>query len=470
MAPPITKFDRAHELQRRLHDLIPGGGHTYSRGEDQFPYNSPQVLVRASGAYCWDVDGNRFLDWAMGNRVYVLGHAYPAVDQAVRRQIELGVNFTRPCLLEYELAEYLVDLLPCAEMVKFGKNGSDVTSAAVRLARAYTGRKYVAYCVQQPFFSAHDWFIGATVMNSGVPREIAELTVSFPYNDVAGVEEVLGRYRGEIAALILEPVKNDEPRDGYLDALRKITEREGIVLIFDEMISGVRFDLRGAHHRYGVCPDLATFGKAIANGYSFSLLAGKRELMQLGGLHHEYERVFLLSQTHGAELTGLAACKATLEECEGVDVTEHIWTLGQKLVQGIRGIAKTVGVSSHIRVVGFDCNPQILCTSADGAYWPALHTSFHEELIARGVLIPWTTITWSHGDDELEQTFEAFFHAAEKVARVLAGESVEESFAGEAVKPVFRSFNRCAQSRCGRVDASAPRLDCCEASETSASG
>src|SRR6266849_6437804 len=354
MRERIDTFARGLELSERLHAVVPGGSHTYSKGEDQFPSRSPRMMARADGAYCWDVDGNRYVDWGMGNRVIALGHNHPVVNRAVKQQIDRGLNFTRPGILELELAEYLVDLWPSAEMVKFGKNGSDVTTAAVKLARAATGRKLVAYCRDHPFFSIHDWFIGTTAMSSGVP---------------------------------------DEPHDGYLEGLRALTEREGTVLIFDEMISAIRFDLRGAHHRYGVYPDLATWGKAIGNGFSVSVLAGKREIMELGGLRHDAERVFLLSQTHGSETVGLAAARATLAECERVDVTSHIWEIGAKLVAGVGAVAQEEDVAEHLRMIGFDCNPQLLCTHDDGSYWPELHTSFHEEAIAHGVLIPWTTIT-----------------------------------------------------------------------------
>ncbi|MGH8671121.1 MAG: aminotransferase class III-fold pyridoxal phosphate-dependent enzyme, partial [Burkholderiales bacterium] len=169
MSGPITDFTRSQEIQCKLHDLVPGGSHTYSKGEDQFPFLSPQIMARADGAYCWDMDGNRFIDWAMGNRVIILGHNYPAVNEAVIKQMALGLNYTRPGILEYELAEYLLDLWHWADMVKFGKNGSDVTTAAVKLARAYTGRKYFACCGDHPFFAIHDWFIGATPMNAGIP-------------------------------------------------------------------------------------------------------------------------------------------------------------------------------------------------------------------------------------------------------------------------------------------------------------
>ena len=438
---PADRFTLGAELSDRLHELVPGGSHTYSKGDDQFPARSPRLMARASGAYCWDVDGNRFLDWAMGNRVMVLGHANEAVNDAVKRQLDLGVNFTRPGILEYELAEFLVDLWPVAEMVKFGKNGSDVTTAAVKLARAATGRRYVACCSDHPFFSIHDWFIGTTKMRSGVLPEGHASTLTFPYNDLDAVRELFATHPGEIACLILEPVKNDEPHEGYLEGLRELTEREGAVLIFDEMISGIRFDLRGAHHRYGVYPDLATFGKAIGNGYSISVLAGRRELMELGGIRHDRERVFLLSQTHGSETVGLAACLATLGERERLDVTTHIWELGARLVAGVRAIAAEEGVAEHLRMIGFDCNPQLLCTHADGSYWPELHTSFHEEAIGRGVLMPWTSITLAHGSDELDQTFDAVRAGARKIRGALAGGAVDTSFDGPPVLPVFRRFN-----------------------------
>jgi glutamate-1-semialdehyde 2,1-aminomutase len=458
---PIQNFARSYELNEKFHRLVPGGSHTYSKGEDQFPWRGPKLMARAQGAYTWDVDDNKYIDWAMGNRVIILGHNYPAVNDAVKRQIDLGLNFTRPGILEYELAEYLVDLLPVAEMVKFGKNGSDVTTAAVKLARAYTGRKYIARCVDHPFFSIHDWFVGTTAMNAGIPDEVSRLTLAFRYNDLQSLRDLFDRYPEQIAGVILEPVKDDEPRDNFLQELRALTAREGSVLIFDEMISGMRFDIRGAHHMWGVYPDLATYGKAIANGYSFSLLAGKRDLMEAGGLRHDKRRVFLLSQTHSSETVGLAACRATLEECRRVDIGRHIWGLGKTLVAGFREAADHEGVSKFIRVIGFDCNPQIVCTHEDGTDWPALDASFHEEVISHGVLIPWTSITYSHRDPEVEQTLDAIRHGMRKVRRAIDSGTVEQSFEGAPPKPVFRTFNCCRKSRCGRLYPDEPQLDCC---------
>ena len=465
MPCPIDNFAQSYEMNEKLHRLIPGGSHTYSKGEDQFPWRGPKVMARAQGAYTWDVDGNRYIDWGMGNRVIILGHSYPAVNEAVKRQIDLGTNFTRPGILEYELAEYLVDLLPVAEMVKFGKNGSDVTTAAVKLARAYTGRKYIAQCADHPFYSIHDWFIGTTTMNAGVLDEVARLTLPFRYNDLGSLRALFDQYPGQIAAIILEPVKNDAPQHNFLQELRALATREGAVLIFDEMISGMKFDIRGAHHLWGVYPDVATYGKAISNGYSFSLLAGKRDIMEAGGLRHGKERVFLLSQTHGSETTGLAACRATLDECRRVDISAHVWGYGKRLVEGVRSAAERERVSlPYVQIIGFDCNPQIICArGATAANWPALSASFHEEVIAHGVLIPWTTITYSHGDEELDRTLEAIVAGMRKVRRAIETETVDESFEGEAPKPVFRPFNRCQQARCGRLHPDAPQLDCCRA-------
>ncbi|HTY43383.1 MAG TPA: glutamate-1-semialdehyde 2,1-aminomutase [Thermoanaerobaculia bacterium] len=457
---PVGKFDKGRAMAERFESLVPGGSHTYSRGRDQFPFLSPQIVAGARGAYFWDPDGNRFLDWAMGVRAVILGHAYPAVDEAVKAQIDKGVHYTRPGVAECELAEFLVDLLPVAEMVKFAKNGSDVTTAAVKLARAYTGRPYVAYCAEHPFFSIHDWFIGTTPANGGIPDEAYRHTLRFSYNDLGSVEALFAEHPGKIAALILEPVKSDAPAAGFLEGLRAITQREGAVLIFDEMISGMRFDIRGAHHRWGVYPDLATYGKAMSNGYSFSLLAGKRDLMELGGLRHDRRRVFLLSQTHGPETTGLAACRATLEECLRVDINRHIDTIGGRLVEGFRSLAAAEGVADHVRVTGFDCNPHILCTRRTGEYWPELHTAFHEEVISHGVVIPWISITYSHGDEELARTFDAVREGMRRVRRAI-DEAPGPRFTGEAVKPVFRPFNRCRQAVCGRLNPSAPQLDCC---------
>ncbi|BFO16099.1 hypothetical protein SHKM778_24870 [Streptomyces sp. KM77-8] len=301
---------RSREANERLNALIPGGAHTYAKGDDQYPEHLAPVISHGRGAHVWDVDGNRYVEYGSGLRSVSLGHAHPRVTEAVRRELDRGGNFVRPSFVEVEAAERFLATVPTAEMVKFAKNGSDATTAAVRLARAATGRPRVALCADHPFFSADDWFIGTTPMSDGIPSQTAELTLSFPYGDLAATEELLTRYHGEIACVVLEPATHTEPPPGYLAGLRALADRHGCVLVFDEMITGFRWSEAGAQSLYGVVPDLSTFGKALGNGFAVSALAGRRDLMERGGLRHPGDRVFLLSTTHGAETHALAAAMA----------------------------------------------------------------------------------------------------------------------------------------------------------------
>jgi len=456
------KYKKSFEINEKIHNLIPAGSHTYSKGEDQFPYNSPKIMSHAKGAYSWDIDGNRFLDWAMGNRVFILGHAFDEVDDFVIETIRRGTNFTRPSIVEYEVAEYLLGEFDKFDMIKFGKNGSDVTTASIKLSRAYTKRDYILVCGDHPFFSIHDWFIGSTAMNSGTLKSERGYTIKFAYNDIESVERAFEEYKDNIACVILEPVKNDSPyfnekkedysrdtlireetnsKNNFLHYLREKCDREGSILIFDEMISGMRFDIKGAHSLYGVYPDLATFGKSISNGYSCSFLVGKRDIMELGGLRHNRERVFLLSQTHGSETVGLSATLATFKACKKYDVSNHVWSIGKVLKESLNGVIKRYGLEDYIRVIGFDANPQIVCTTKSGEFYPELHTLLHQYLIEGGILIPWITITYSHTKEHVDKTLEEFEKSLKKLKVSIENNRVRDDLIGEPIKPVFRRYN-----------------------------
>src|SRR5262245_10722311 len=305
--------EKSLELAKRFTATIPGGSHTYAKGNDQYPEGLAPYLVRGKGCHVWDVDGNEYIEYGMGMRAVTLGHAYSPVVQAAQRQMNLGTNFTRPATIELECAETLLSLIPGGEMAKFAKNGSDVTTAAVKLARAYTARDMVAICAEHPFFSTDDWFIGTTPVSAGIPKVVADLTVAFHYNDIAGVKALFERYPERIACLVLEPATHQEPMNGFLHETQRLCRQHGALLIFDEMITGFRWHLNGAQTLYGVDPDLSAFGKALGNGFSVSALVGKREIMELGGLDHPKDRVFLLSTTHGAETHALAAAQAVME-------------------------------------------------------------------------------------------------------------------------------------------------------------
>jgi glutamate-1-semialdehyde 2,1-aminomutase len=436
------RFRQGKVLAARLEELVPGGGHTYSKGRDQFPELSPGLIRCGFGARLEDVDGNVFLDYGMGLRSVVLGHAFEPVLAAVHEQLTKGANYTRPGLIELDLAEKVTSLIPCAEMVKFAKNGSDVTTAAVRLARAYTGRKRIAVCESDPFYAVHDWFIGRTPCNNGVPPEIAELTLTFRYNDIESVEKLIDRYPDDIACIMLEPLSDRHlPKTDFLEKLRALTEKHGIVLIFDEIITGFRYNLRGAQTLLGITPDMATFAKGCANGFSVSMLCGKREIMRLGGLQHEEPRVFLLSATHGAETHALAAALATITYMEENPVIDHLWIYGRRLMEGFNQIAEKHGLDDHFILRGPACSPCVLAKDDEGRPSRELLTLFQQYLIANNVLMPWVALSYAHGDEELELTLNAVENAFAETARALSDPPLKRHLVGEPVKPVFRRFN-----------------------------
>jgi glutamate-1-semialdehyde 2,1-aminomutase len=290
------------------------------------------------------VDGNEFIEYGAGLRSVGLGHGYAPVVEAVRRQLELGSNFVRPATIELECAQAFLNCVP-ADMVKFSKDGSDATSGALKLARAYTGRDYVAVCANHPFFAVDDWFIGSSGMPGGIPQSTRDLTLKFYYNDLASLEALFEQHPGKIAAIILEAQKIDPPQPGFFEGIRKLCDQHGAVFILDEMITGFRWHIGGAQAVYNIQPDLSTFGKALANGFSVSALAGKRELMQLGGQEHDQERVFLMSTTHGAETHGLAAAMATMQVYRDAPVIETLHARGEQLATGLKQATAAAGIS-----------------------------------------------------------------------------------------------------------------------------
>jgi glutamate-1-semialdehyde 2,1-aminomutase len=428
------------EIRERLHAAIPGGAHTYAKGDDQYPANAPTAIVRGEGCRVWDVDGNEFIEYGAGLRAITLGHAYPRVVDAVAAELTNGTNFVRPSVLELECAEQLTGMIAAADMAKFTKDGSSATTAALKLARAFTGRDKVALCADHPFFSYDDWFFATTPMSAGIPQGVAELSVTFRYNDVASVEDLFAEHPGEIAAVILEPEKNDPPRDRFLHRLRELCDREGAVLVFDEMITGFRWHNGGAQAEYDVAPDLSTFGKGLANGFAVSALVGKRELMELGGLRHDRERVFLLSTTHGAETHSLAAAMATMSSYEEEDVVVRLHEAGRRLREGCDAVARDTGVDSHFRILGRDCNLVYETRDAEGNPSSTYRTLFLQELVRRGVLAPSFVVTYSHDDATIDSTIEAVAESLVVYRRALE-DGVDRHLSGPAVKTVYRKFN-----------------------------
>ncbi len=384
------------------------------------------------------MDGREYIEYGMGLRAVVLGHAYPSVVEAAYGAMRNGTNFTRPSPLEVECAESLLDLVPGADMVKFAKNGSDVTTAAVKLARAWTGRDLVAICSDQPFFSVDDWFIGVTSMAAGIPRAIPELTVGFRFNDLESLEALFDGHPDGIACVIMEAATSVEPEQGFLEGVRAACTAHGAVLIFDEMITGLRWGLGGAQAVYGVTPDLSAFGKGIGNGFAISALVGKREIMELGSLDREpRDRVFLLSTTHGAETHALAACIATLDVCRREGVSEVLRDRGLHLQRSVREVIAAQGLDAYVEVTGHPANLVYVTRGPDGAPSQEFRALFMQELIRGGVLGPSFVLSYSHSEQDVDRTVEVVGAALEVYRHAIDEGSVAAYLNGRPTRRVF---------------------------------
>ena len=430
--------ERSRALNAQLHRLIPGGAHTYAKGDDQFPEGLAPVIERGRGSHVWDVDGNEYVEYGSGLRAVTLGHAHPRVVEAVRDALEGGTNFVRPAAIEVTAAERFLATVG-HEMVKFAKNGSDATTAAVRLARAVTGRDLVAICADQPFFSTDDWFIGATAMPAGIPEAIRGLTLAFRFNDLESAHRLFAEQPGRIACLVLEPATAIEPEPGFLQGLRELCDQHGALLIFDENITGFRWHTAGAQRVYGVRPDLTAFGKAIGNGFAISALVGPRAVLDRGGIRDDRERVFLLSTTHGAEVHALAALLAVIETYESEGVIERLDDRGRLLAAGVGEAIARHGLAAQVLLLGRPCNLVFATLDADGQRSQAFRTLFLQELIGRGVLGPSFVVSAALSDADIELTVGAV-DAALAVYRRALDEGVDRYLRGRPVKPVFRPF------------------------------
>ncbi len=450
----------ADEWRARVHRAIPGGAHTYSRGDDQFPSNAPPLLTHGKGAYVWGVDDRKFLDYGMALRAVTLGYADERVNAAAFNEMQAGVNLTRATLTELRAAEALIDLIPSVEMVKFAKNGSNVTTAAVKIARAFTGKRYVCVPRQHPFFSFDDWFIGTTSLKRGIPEEHVSGTLVFDYGDIASLKALFDAHPGEIAAVMMEPAtaltpcppscQEKWPEQGctctsnggnFLQQVQALCRSSDALFILDEMITGFRWHLRGAQTFFGVTPDLCTFGKGMANGFSVAAVGGRRDVMRVGSIDEPgMERTFLLSSTHGAEMPGLGAFLETVRIYQEDNVTDHLWQYGKKLKAGLSEVAQRHGLSQHFVMDGPAISLNYLTLDQDRKPSMALRTLYAQEMIRRGVLMPWVAVSQSHGETELALTLEAADGALGVLKQALDSK-VEDFLEGPAIRPVFRSHN-----------------------------
>jgi glutamate-1-semialdehyde 2,1-aminomutase len=421
--PIITKSD---ELYARALGLIPAVTQTLAKGPGQYIKGvAPKYLRRGKGAYVWDVDGNQFLDYTMGVGPLSLGYCYDAVDAAIKRQLDDGITFSMMHPLEVEVAELIREVIPNAESVRFSKTGCDVTTAAVRLARAFTGRDKVLCC---GYHGWHDWYIAVTDRNKGIPQVSRDLTYTFNYNDIQSVVDSID---AETACIILEPVVFEEPRENFLHKLKEICQQNGTLLIFDEMWTGFRLALGGAQEYFGVKADLACFSKAVANGMPLSILTGRQDIMQM------LEKEVFFFTTFGGEALSLAAAKATIEALRDKKVPEYLDRIGNTIKDGYNTIAARLGMN-YTRCSGFGCRTIVTFDASVGN--PLEVKSFvQQELIRRGIL--WGgfhTVSYSHSLADIKYTISAYNEILPMVKKAVAENSVRLQLRGEPVEPVFR--------------------------------
>ena len=448
-------------FSQRLHDVIPGGAHTYSRGDDQFPENAPEILEKASGAYVFDTNKRKFLDYGMALRAVSIGYSEPSINAAAFRGIELGNGFTRPSTIELEAAELLCDRVKSVDMVKFTKNGSNATSAAVKLARAYTGKTIVLRCAEHPFFSFDDWFIGSTQITRGIPTETINQTKLFSYNDMESLRQVASEQSGNIACVIMEPVAAHCPKSisgsagccgkskctrifpeaNFLKQVQDFCKSNDIIFILDETITGFRWSIGGAQEVFGIEPDITTFGKAMSNGFSVAAVGGKKDIMELGSILGEGdERLFLLSTTHGAEMSGLAAFIETVNFIESNSVIPHLWKYGGELIEKFNVASAEIGIFKNLFLTGPAPNPILNVLDDAGLPWFELRTLFLSEMIKHGILMPWISISYRHTQKEMDATLFAVNNTMRTCVKAIH-EGIEKYYDGRIIKPVFRKFN-----------------------------
>ncbi len=438
-------MSKTQEIGSLLKKLIPGGAHTYSKGDDQWPEIAPKCLERGKGCYVWDADGNRYMEWSMGLTSICLGHANEDINKAAVDAMALGHNFQRPAVIEAKAAERFLNFLgDRGEMVKFAKNGSTVTTAAVKLSRAFTGRDKVALCAEHPFFSYDDWFIGSTRCAAGIPDSMRDLTVKFSYNNFASVEKMFAENKGQIACMILEPIKFERPREGFLKKLEEICKKENTILIWDEMVTGFKWGPKGAAGYYGVKGDLYTWGKGMCNGHSVCALTGRRDIMELGGIDHDKPRVFLTSTTHGAEIPQLGAMIKTLDIFEhDPKIFERNWEQGKKLRGALDTLVKDADLSDTLEFIGEDLF-FLLNVKNGGIHKVNIARTFLlQELVRRGQLFQGLFYsTPAHNAEAIEDTL-ATWKTVLPIFKKFIQSGKREELIGEPTKPVFRTFNSC---------------------------
>lgn len=424
------RYEKSELMLERAMKSIPLGAQTFSKSVTAFPYGiSPYFASHGEGAYLYDIDGNKYLDFINGLASIILGYNDPDVNAAVRKQLNQGTIFSLSHSLETEVAEKMIEMIPCAEMVRFGKNGSDATSGAVRLARAYTNKEYVAVC---GYHGWQDWYIGSTNKDLGVPNAVKDLTLTFEYNNVESLQKLFEQYPNQIAAVILEPMSYVEPNPGFLEGIKEVTHQNDAVLIFDEMVTGFRYANGGAQEYFRVTPDLATFGKGLSNGFPLSAVVGKKEIMKL------MEEVFF-SFTFGGETLSLAAALATMNKLQSVAVIEQVKEKGTKVLKTIRTLIEKHELTDVLYISGHPSSPTLIIKNTEYYADFEIKTFYMQEMLKRGILTFGAhNISYAHSKEDLQQLFAAYDEVFADIAAFITSNTLLEHLDCEPLEPLFK--------------------------------
>jgi glutamate-1-semialdehyde 2,1-aminomutase len=426
------KYIKSNELLERALKVTPLGAQTFSKSYRYYCRgNSPLYLERGKGCYVWDVDGNRYIDFICALGAVSVGYDDERVNQAVLKQMEKGVSFSQPVEIVIQLAEKLTQILPCAEMVRFVKNGSDATASAVRLARAFTGRDIILCC---GYHGMHDWYISSTVNHAGIPEEISRMTLPFKYNDLGDLKKTFQEHSGKIAAVIMEPLQGNGPEEGYLQEVKRLTHENGAVLIFDEVVSGFRYALGGASELFGVTPDLAAYGKGLANGFPLSVVVGKREILELIA-----KKPVFISTTFGDEAASIAAALETIKILEQPGVFVKTRALGKMLMEQLNQLIVRKGLADIIKIMGLAPHGILSFNGQKSLDYLDIASVFQQEMVDHGILtLSATNLNTCHTDQEIYDYINTADKAFDQVSRALEQDSTDGILIGRKIDPVFR--------------------------------
>ena len=424
----MSRYEKSEKHLKRAEKTIPLGSQTFSKSRTQYPIGiSPLYATKAKGCHFWDLDGNKYLDLVSALASVTIGYSDKRVDSAVKKQMRSGVSFSLPGVLEAEVAEMICDFVPCADMVRFSKNGSDATSAAVRLARAYTGRTHIAVC---GYHGWQDWFIGSTTRNKGVPKAVSDLTHVFKYNDLASLEKIFAD-NIDIACVVMEPMNSVYPEPGFLKGVQEITKKFGAILVFDETITGFRYSAGGAQELFGVIPDLSTFGKGIANGFPLSAVVGRREIMM------EMENVFL-SGTFGGELLSLSAARAVLTLHKDNKVASELAEIGSTLREKVEETLRALSLTDTLFLSGHPSWHFLNWKPTAGYSVQEIATFFHQEVYKLGLLVLGThNVNLALTDRDISRVTTIYATALSSLGECMKKGDLKSSLLVEPLSPLF---------------------------------